>query len=49
MSRNGKSISESTIYKKLRGVSQFNAPEITAISKMLGFNENEMLEIFFVN
>lgn len=47
MSHSGVSISKSTIYKKLRGDSEFTAPEIKTISKIMGFTEKEMLDIFF--
>ncbi|EPH89679.1 hypothetical protein NGG61_13200 [Enterococcus casseliflavus] len=40
-------ISYSTVYKKLRGQSEFTAPEIKAISKVMGFTNEEMLDIFF--
>lgn len=43
----GESISYSTVYKKLRGESEFTAPEIKAISKVMGFSNEEMLDIFF--
>lgn len=43
----GENISYSTVYKKLRGESEFTAPEIKAISKVMGFSNEEMLDIFF--
>lgn len=41
------SISESTFYKKLRGESIFNAGEIKAITKVMGYSNDRMNHIFF--
>lgn len=40
-------VTESTVYKKLRGDSEFTAPEIKAISKIMGYSKEEMYDIFF--
>ncbi len=47
MSERGLSISKSTIYKKLRGESEFNALEIKTISDIMQYSEKEMYDIFF--
>lgn len=47
MADQGENISYSTIYKKLRGDSEFTAPEIKAISKAMHLTNEEMLNIFF--
>lgn len=43
----GVEISRSTVYKKLRGESEFNAVEIKGICKIMNYSESEMLDIFF--
>ena len=47
MKKQGTSISNSTIYKKLRGQSEFNAKEIKTISEIMGYSKEEMYDIFF--
>ena len=47
MTERGVSMTKSTIYKKLRGESEFNASEIKAISDIMQYNEKEMYDIFF--
>lgn len=47
MALQGENISYSTVYKKLKGSSEFTAPEIKAISKVMNFSNSEMLDIFF--
>lgn len=47
MNNRGVSISVSTIYKKLRGESEFNAPEIKAITEIMNFSKDQMYDIFF--
>ncbi|MGF2059319.1 hypothetical protein [Enterococcus innesii] len=47
MAERGLSISKSTIYKKLRGESEFNALEIKVISDIMQYSEKEMYDIFF--
>ncbi|WP_251868196.1 hypothetical protein [Enterococcus malodoratus] len=47
MAERGLSISKSTIYKKLRGESEFNALEIKTISDVMQYSEKEMYDIFF--
>lgn len=47
MKEEGVEITRSTIYKKLRGESEFNAPEIKTISKVMEFTNDQMLDIFF--
>lgn len=43
----GEEISYSTIYKKLRGESEFTAQEIKTVTKIMGFSNTEMMDIFF--
>ena len=40
-------VSRSAIYKKLRGESEFTAPEIKIISKVMELSNDVMLDIFF--
>lgn len=47
MNEEGEQVSRSTIYKKLRGESEFTAPEIKTISKVMDFSNDVMLDIFF--
>lgn len=47
MALQGENISYSTVYKKLRGESEFTASEIKTISRVMGFTNEEMLDIFF--
>ncbi|MDB1686245.1 hypothetical protein P7D43_16705 [Enterococcus avium] len=47
MTERGVSITKSTIYKKLRGESEFNASEIKVISDIMQYSEKEMYDIFF--
>lgn len=49
MNSNGVNASTSTIYKKIRGVSQFTVPEIKVIQEILGLNNDEMYHIFLAN
>lgn len=41
------SMSYSTIYKKLRGESEFTLSEIKELSKILNFSEHDLMNIFF--
>ena len=47
MIEEGERVSRSTIYKKLRGESEFTAPEIKTISKVMELSNDVMLDIFF--
>ncbi|MCO8296470.1 hypothetical protein [Tetragenococcus halophilus] len=47
MQKHGRYISKSTIYKKLRGDTEFTAGEIKTISEIMNFSEKEMYDIFF--
>ena len=47
MIEEGEQVSRSTIYKKLRGESEFTAPEIKTISKVMELSNDVMLDIFF--
>lgn len=47
MAKKGQSIAYSTIYKKLRGESEFNALEIKVITEIMGFTKSQMYDIFF--
>lgn len=47
MNRLGVQITVSTMYKKLRGDSEFNAPEIKIICEIMGYSKEEMYDIFF--
>ena len=47
MQEQGESISYSTVYKKVRGESEFTAPEIKTIAKVMKLTNEEMLDIFF--
>ena len=47
MIEEGEQVSRSAIYKKLRGVSEFTAPEIKTISKVMELTNDVMLDIFF--
>lgn len=47
MNEEGETIVRSTIYKKLRGESEFQSSQIKAISKILKLTNKEMLDIFF--
>jgi len=47
MNKESVKISNSTFYKKLRGESEFTAPEITAITKIANLSKEEMYNIFF--
>lgn len=47
MIEEGEQVSRSTIYKKLRGASEFTAPEIKTISKVMELSNDVMLDIFF--
>lgn len=41
------SMSYSTIYKKLRGESEFTLSEIKQLSKILKFSDHDLMAIFF--
>ncbi|MEQ3473219.1 hypothetical protein [Enterococcus cecorum] len=47
MAKVGEMTSRSTIYKKLRGESEFTAGEIKAISKVMDLSADETMDIFF--
>lgn len=47
MKDKGVKVTSSTIYKKLRGESEFTAPEIKVISEIMDFTKDEMYNIFF--
>ncbi|ODJ54830.1 hypothetical protein [Brochothrix thermosphacta] len=47
MNKSGVKISYSTFYKKLKGSSEFNAPEIKSIVKAMDYSKDEMYNIFF--
>lgn len=47
MNEEGEAVVRSTIYKKLRGESEFQSSQIKVISKIMGFSNKEMLDIFF--
>lgn len=47
MNRLGVQITVSTMYKKLRGASEFTAPEIKAICEIMEYSKDEMYDIFF--
>ncbi len=47
MVERGVNITKATIYKKLRGDSEFNAPEIKVISEIMEYSKDEMYNIFF--
>lgn len=47
MGKEGEEISKSSIYKKLRGETQFTAVEIKTIAKVMDLTNEEMLDIFF--
>ena len=47
MIEEGEQVSRSTIYKKLRGETEFTAPEIKTISKVMELSNDVMLDIFF--
>ncbi|GED48948.1 hypothetical protein [Carnobacterium maltaromaticum] len=47
MEKRGTRVSYSTIYKKLRGQSEFNANEIKTISEVMEYSKEEMYNIFF--
>lgn len=40
-------VAESTLYKKLRGVSEFNAQQIKLIAKILNYSDEDVINIFF--
>lgn len=42
-------ISLNTLYRRLRGESDFKVEDILKISNALGFDENEIINIFFSN
>ena len=42
-------ISLNTLYRRLRGESDFKVEDVLKISIALGFDENEILNIFFNN
>lgn len=47
MNEEGETIVRSTIYKKLRGESEFQSSQIKAISRIMELSNKEMLDIFF--
>ena len=47
MKSRGVNISESTMYKKLRGESEFTALEIKTITEIMDFSKEQMYDIFF--
>ncbi|EGP5431991.1 hypothetical protein CUN19_04005 [Enterococcus faecium] len=47
MSKYGIKISYSTVYKKLRGETEFTAVEIKTISLVMNYSKEEMYDIFF--
>lgn len=47
MAKVGEMTTRSTVYKKLRGESEFTAGEIKAISKVMGLSSDETMDIFF--
>lgn len=47
MAKRGEEISRSSIYKKLRGESEFTAPEIKVIVQAMDLSNDDMLDIFF--
>lgn len=47
MNEEGETIVRSTIYKQLRGESEFQSSQIKAISKIMELSNKEMLDIFF--
>lgn len=47
LNKKGVSITASTIYKKLRGDSEFNAIEIKTITEIMNFSKEQMYDIFF--
>lgn len=42
------SMSYSTIYKKLRGESEFTLSEIKQLSNILNFSDQEIMSVFFI-
>ena len=47
MKKHGTNVSYSTVYKKLRGQSEFKAKEIKTISEIMEYSKEEMYNIFF--
>lgn len=47
MAKVGEMTTRSTIYKKLRGESEFTAGEIKAISQVMELSPDETMDIFF--
>ena len=47
MAKVGEMTTRSTVYKKLRGESEFTAGEIKAISKVMDLSADETMDIFF--
>lgn len=47
LSKNETFLSKSSFYKKLRGVHEFSQREISAITKVLKLNQEQMMDIFF--
>lgn len=47
MEEEGCPIAESTFYKKLRGVSEFNARQIKLLAKILEYSDDDIIAIFF--
>ncbi|RBR36066.1 hypothetical protein [Enterococcus cecorum] len=48
MAKVGEKTTRSTVYKKLRGESEFTAGEIKAISQVMELSPDEIMDIFFV-
>ena len=49
MAKVGEMTTRSTVYKKLRGESEFTAGEIKAISKVMDLSTDETMDIFFAD
>lgn len=47
MAKVGEMTTRSTIYKKLRGESEFTAGEIKAVSQVMELSPDETMDIFF--
>ena len=47
MAKVGETTTRSTVYKKLRGKSEFTAGEIKAISQVMELSPDETMDIFF--
>jgi len=47
LKKRGTPISHSAFYRKLKGTSEFERHEISAISRTIGLSKEEMTDIFF--